>query len=166
MGYRHKTPRLNIHEQHELAEIAYSDLFFEYVESPAERLPRKKTVRRLDSMVSYSTTDQQELGFAFMSPEGARRIAKRFGLELYLADHDDPEFYAKVGKLYAKNWGDSFSGEIPQNGGFIYRSRKAEDLVWLRTFGAISHRQSIFTKSGICSAIGWQTETKLLFARN
>lgn len=134
MEYRHKSPRLDFDDQHELAEMADFDLFFEYAESRAERVPRKKTIRRLESMVNYSTTDQEELGFAFMSPDGGRRIAERFGFELCLVDHDDPELYDKVGKLYADNWGDSFNGEIPQNGGFIFRSRKPEDLIWLRTF--------------------------------
>ncbi len=134
MGYRYKSPRLNFDEQQELVEMADIALFFEDAGSPAERVPRKKTHQRLDTLVDYSMMDQQELGFMYMPPEGAQRVAKRFGFELCLVDHDDPEFYDKVCKLYAKNWGDSFNGEIPQNGGFIYRSRKAEDLVWLRTF--------------------------------
>jgi len=134
MGYRQKGSKLRISELHELAEMADLDLFFEYAESRVERAPRKKTVRRLDSMVNYSTKDQEELGFAFMSPEGGQRIAERFGFELCLVDHYDPDLSDKVGKLYADNWGDSFNGEIPQNGGFIFRSRKPEDLIWLRTF--------------------------------
>jgi len=85
-------------------------------------------------MVDYSTTDQQELGFAFMTPKGGQRIAERFGFDLYLVDHSDSELSDKVVKLYEENWGNSFSGEIPQNGGFIYRSGEAEDLIWLRTF--------------------------------
>lgn len=123
-------------EQHELAEMADFDLdlFFDYAASPAERRPGKKTSQRLNTMVNFSVNDQQELGFMYMTPEDAQRIAKRFGFELCLVDHDDPEFYDKVGQLYADNWGDSFNGEIPQNGGLIYRSGKAADLIWLRTF--------------------------------
>ena len=102
--------------------------------SYAERLPREKTGQRLNVMVNYSVADQEELEFAFMTPEGGQRIAKRFGFDLCLVDSDDPDFSAKVGKLYAENWGDSFRGEIPRNGGFIFRSRATEDLIWLRTF--------------------------------
>lgn len=134
MGYRQKGPKLSISEQHELAEMADLDLFFECLESNNERVPRKKTLQRLDAMVDFSVDEQQELGFMYMPPEGAQRVAKRFGFELCLVDHDDPDFYDKVEKLYADNWGDSFSGEIPKNGGLIYRSGAAEDLIWLRTF--------------------------------
>ncbi len=134
MGYRQKGSRLNISEQNELAEMADLDLFFEFLESRSERVPRKKTLQRLDFMINFSVDDLQDLGFMYMPPEDARRIAKRFGFELCLVDHDDPVFYDKVGKLYADIWGDSFKGEIPQNGGLIYRSGKAEDLIWLRTF--------------------------------
>lgn len=134
MGYRQKGSRLNIQEQHELAEMADLDLFFECLESCSERVPRKKTLQRLDAMINFSVNDQQELGFMYMTPEDAQRIAKRFGFELCLVDHDDPDIYEKVSKLYADNWGDSFSGEIPGNGGLIYRSGQAEDLIWLRTF--------------------------------
>lgn len=127
-------PLLYIDEQHELAEMADMDLFFDYAESRTERIPRMKTLQRLDAMVNFSVNDQQELGFMYMPPEGGQRVAKRFGFELCLVDHGDPDFYDKVGKLYADNWGDSFSGEIPQNGGLIYRSGEADDLIWLRTF--------------------------------
>jgi len=104
MGYRQKGPKSSISERHELAEMADMDLFFDCPESRAERAPRMKTLQRLNAMVNFSVNDQQRLGFMYMTPEDAQRIAKRFGFELCLVDHGDPDFYDKVGELYTDNW--------------------------------------------------------------
>ncbi len=125
---------LSINEQYEQEAMTDFDSMMSLALFHAEYLPRQKTIQRLNSMVDYSTTDQEKLGFAFLTPEGGQRIAERFGFDLFLADHHDPELSAKIRKLYTENWGASFSGDVPQNGGFIYRAGAAEDLIWLRTF--------------------------------
>ncbi len=92
MGKRRNGLTLNIDEQYEQAAMADVNQIIDGAASCAERFPRKKTIQRLDAMVDYSVTDQEELEFAFMTPEGGYRIAKRCGFDLYLADHDDPNY--------------------------------------------------------------------------
>jgi hypothetical protein len=92
------------------------------------------TIQRLNTMVKYSTRDQEKLGFAFIHPDLGHAIADKFGFKLLLIDHDDPQFAETVRSLYAENGWDTSQDRSTDNGGFIFRTVEQEDLIWVRTF--------------------------------
>lgn len=93
-----------------------------------------KTIQRLETMVNYTSRDQEKLGFAFMPPDLAQAIADKFGFKLVLIDHDDPHFAKTVKSLYVENGWDTSQDRSTDNGGLIFRAKDKEDIVWVRTF--------------------------------
>lgn len=102
--------------------------------SPKNGWAQPKTMQRLDSMVKYTSRDQERLGFAFITPEDGHIVANKFGFKLILIDHADPNFGEKVKELYDEHGWDTSRSRATDNGGLIFRAGEAKDLIWVRTF--------------------------------